>query len=572
MTNNNGNYTLWVDAIRIYNPAQNDKTSNDAYLDDGESNPHLTTVKKLLTTPNSFGNGYGANGVIFVEGKSEGVTMTEYKNQGPNNETYLKHGNGIAFKLVYNGDHAPNVALQIGAKLAIGSQAKLMYNNHELKTLNTATNMFYKLSYTELQDGKKVEVKPSWNPVKDKNNVVLYYESDAIVLSCVAGSGDILSLTDLKLTGADADEIWDYYNPESTEPAMFMSVVDNEVFNFAVDVMSAVEANPVTLTGNSFSLSFEDEILVNYYYAISDVTNVTEHGMLVFNTDPGAADIAKADQKYDAPVFVESDNLYACTTSGIAAKEMGDTRYYCAYAKLADGTIVYSDLSQYSPKHYAMSRLENSENENLKALCVAMLNYGAAAQSYFGYKTDALMNADLTDAQKALVGEYNADLFTGAVAADPAKVNGCFASTEAGFEQISASVSFEGAFALNFYFDLDRENSEVVFYYWTKEAYDSADELSDTNSTGSIAATADANGIFYAPITGIAAKELDDTIYVAATYTIDGETFCSGVIAYSLSTYCMRHANGNMGQLAQATAMYGYYAENYFGASSQELI
>jgi hypothetical protein len=219
-----------------------------------------------------------------------------------------------------------------------------------------------------------------------------------------------------------------------------------------------------------------------------------------------------------------------------------------------------------------MSRLENSENENLKALCVAMLNYGAAAQSYFGYKTDALMNADLTDVQKALVGEYNADLFTGAVAADPAKVNGCFASTEAGFEQISASVSFEGAFALNFYFDLDRENSEVDFYFWTKEAYESADVLSDTNCTGSIEATADANGIFYAPITGIAAKELDDTIYVAATYTIDGETFCSGVIAYSLSTYCMRHANGNMGQLAQATAMYGYYAENYFGVSSQELI
>jgi hypothetical protein len=409
----------------------------------------------------------------------------------------------------------------------------------------------------------------SWTKPEGKT----YYESNAIVLKCDTNGDDssILSLTDLKMTGVDAKVIWDYYNPKPVQPAMFMAVVDNEVFNFAVDVMSAVEANPVTLTGNSFSLSFEDEILVNYYYAISDVTNVTEHGMLVFNTDPGAADIAKADQKYDAPVFVESDNLYACTTSGIAAKEMGDTRYYCAYAKLSDGTIVYSDLSQYSPKHYAMSRLENSENENLKALCVAMLNYGAAAQSYFGYKTDALMNADLTDAQKALVGEYNADLFTGAVAADPAKVNGCFASTEAGFEQISASVSFEGAFALNFYFDLDRENSEVVFYYWTKEAYESADELSDTNCTGSIAATADTNGIFYAPITGIAAKELDDTIYVAATYTIDGETFCSGVIAYSLSTYCMRHANGNMGQLAQATAMYGYYAENYFSVSSQEL-
>jgi hypothetical protein len=31
-----------------------------------------------------------------------------------------------------------------------------------------------------------------------------------------------------------------------------------------------------------------------------------------------------------------------------------------------------------------------------------MLNYGAAAQNYFGYRTDDLMNADLTQAQKAL--------------------------------------------------------------------------------------------------------------------------------------------------------------------------
>jgi hypothetical protein len=73
-----------------------------------------------------------------------------------------------------------------------------------------------------------------------------------------------------------------------------------------------------------------------------------------------------------------------------------------------------------------------------------------------------------------------------------------------------------------------------------------------------------ANGIYHGAITGIAAKELDDTVYVAATYTVDGQTFCSGVIAYSLSGYCMKQANGNMGELAQATAMYGYYAANYF--------
>jgi hypothetical protein len=88
---------------------------------------------------------------------------------------------------------------------------------------------------------------------------------------------------------------------------------------------------------------------------------------------------------------------------GIAAKEMGDTRYYAAYAKLADGTFVYSDAYAYSLKQYAMNMLgKDSTSVKQKALCVAMLNYGAAAQNYFGYRTDDLMNADLTQAQKAL--------------------------------------------------------------------------------------------------------------------------------------------------------------------------
>jgi hypothetical protein len=36
--------------------------------------------------------------------------------------------------------------------------------------------------------------------------------------------------------------------------------------------------------------------------------------------------------------------------------------------------------------------------------------------------------------------------------------------------------------------------------------------------------------------------------------------------AYCLSKYCMNNANGNMGSLAQATAMYGYYADSYFNS------
>jgi hypothetical protein len=328
-----------------------------------------------------------------------------------------------------------------------------------------------------------------------------------------------------------------------------------------VTVEDPVQTVVPTLKVSGFSLSFEDEILVNFYYEVSDTTDVAEQGMLVFHTNPGSADIAKADRKYTGSTF--TGGKYLNTSDGISAKEMGDDRYYCAYAKLTDGSYVYSSLCQYSPRQYAMSRLEQSNNEDLKALCVAMLNYGAAAQTYFGYKTDNLMNAGLTAAQKARVMDYSKDLFKGAPAWGKAHN---FAATET-FGQRGTSVSFDGAFAINYYFAPSAALAEdMKLYIWTPEAYASASRLTAANAD-IVTMVKQANGSYWAQVQGIAAKELDSTYYVAATYTdINGNYHCTGIIPYSLSKYCMNKAvDGNsMQALAAATAMYGYYAAQYF--------
>jgi hypothetical protein len=284
--------------------------------------------------------------------------------------------------------------------------------------------------------------------------------------------------------------------------------------------------------------------------------------MLMFYTNPGAANFANADGVYDGSA---AGNTYIATTDGIAAKEMGDERYYCAYAKLSDGTYAYSKLMQYSPKTYAMSRLQNSNDVNMKALCVAMLNYGAAAQTFFNYRTDALMNAGLTAEQKALVKGYDKSYFTGSVKADASKLGG-FASTNSGFSGASVSVSFEGAFSINYYIKPDTQvKGDLKLYVWTPEAYASATRLTAGNASSVVVMKAQPDGSYWGQVSGIAAKNLDDTYYVSAVYAdANGGIHCCGVVAYALSTYCMNNANGGMGGLAQNTAMYGYYAAQYF--------
>jgi hypothetical protein len=246
---------------------------------------------------------------------------------------------------------------------------------------------------------------------------------------------------------------------------------------------------------------------------------------------------------------------------------MGDSNYYAAYAKLADGSYLYSRAYEYSPKKYAYNILaKTTASEKQKALCVAMLNYGTAAQLYFDYHTDDLMNDALTEAQKNMVVAYSADLFTGPVKADSNKI-GKFAATEQSFSQRAATVSFDGALAINYYFSPNAQvNGDITFYYWSAADYASAAALTTANAAGSCSMVKMNDGSYWAQVSGIAAKEIDDTYYVAAVYSSSGDTLCSGVIAYSLSKYCINHAKDGdvMQELAAATAMYGYYAKAYF--------
>ena len=102
----------------------------------------------------------------------------------------------------------------------------------------------------------------------------------------------------------------------------------------------------------------------------------------------------------------------------------------------------------------------------------------------------------------------------------------------------------------------------VTFYYWDAATYHSVDQLSPENATGIIDMTQyDSN--WGAAVEGIAAKSIDDTIYVAGVYTSDGVSYPSAVIAYSLGNYCETiAADGNA--FGAATAVYGYYAKAYF--------
>jgi hypothetical protein len=177
------------------------------------------------------------------------------------------------------------------------------------------------------------------------------------------------------------------------------------------------------------------------------------------------------------------------------------------------------------------------------------------------------MNDVLTAEQKALVKAYSSDMIGSVIAADANKV-GTFKSN-GGFSGAYPSVSFEGAFAINFYL-LPKQTveSDMILYCWDLNTYNSVDVLTEENATAKIVMTKGGTQ-YVGSYAGIAAKQIDETVFVAGVYTSDGVRYSSPVISYSLGAYCAEQiANGSatMQEFAKATAVYGNYAKAYFAS------
>ena len=322
-----------------------------------------------------------------------------------------------------------------------------------------------------------------------------------------------------------------------------------------------------TLTLKAPTLEFKDMITVNAFYTATDLQDVVEMGMITYSSKVASWNVETAEYVIPGASYDASTGRYISASQGIHAKYLGDTVYLAIYAKLTDGSYAYSKLAGYSPVTYATNQLSKSTDTKLKQLVVAMLNYGAAAQVHFGHNLQNLANGTLTDDQKGLPETYRSDMVS-AVASVPSEKQGIFANNQ-GFTKRYPSISFEGAFCINYFFTPKyAPDSGITLYYWTADDYNANSVLSTSNATGKIKLEGSGTGEHRGDITGISAKALSEAVYVACAYRSGGTVWTSGVLGYSIGSYCASQATkgGTIADLAMATAVYGYQAKQYFGA------
>ena len=348
----------------------------------------------------------------------------------------------------------------------------------------------------------------------------------------------------------------------------FRLVVNSDHTLYLSYTIHEVQTNP-TVTPKSPSLTFKDEVTIDVHFAATDLGNLTEAdlGLLTWSVASPNGTVENAESNVLGATYNSATGRYLISTPGIPAKKLGDTVYMKLYVKLSNGGYVYSKLFSYSPKDYASNQLKNSTDAKLKSLMVAMLNYGTAAQTYFSYKPYSPANGSLTDAQKSLATGYSANMVPGSVAVTAAKA-GIFTNS-GGFSKRIPAVSFGSAFSVEYFFTpAYTPSGDVTLYYWTQADYNAAGTLKPANASGRIQMTPNGDGSYHCAITGIAAKDLNQTIYVAGGYKSGSTNHCTGVLPYSIGTYCASQVSksGEAKDLAAATAVYGYYANAYFNS------
>lgn len=172
-----GSCTFYFDGFRVYNPLDPDNdTANKTYVKDQEGYPQYIKLRDVVIDKNNAQ-------ALFIDGAAN-ANVTQYKNGGPKNEVYLAKGQAISFTVTGNNIDT----IQIGAKAPKGA-AVLNVNGTEIKTLETATEMYYDIT-AQANKGQQVTITNTGEGILSLTDVKVTFTTNATASLAELGEDD----------------------------------------------------------------------------------------------------------------------------------------------------------------------------------------------------------------------------------------------------------------------------------------------------------------------------------------------------------------------------------------------
>ena len=249
---------------------------------------------------------------------------------------------------------------------------------------------------------------------------------------------------------------------------------------------------------------------------------------------------------------VVSGNYYYFTLTGITAVRMGDMVEAVLHMTKGEQDY-YSKTDSYSVATYAYGMLNSSKDAKMLTLCADLLRYGAEAQAFKGYRTDALVDADMTEIHRSYLSSTESLTFT---ATD--SYMGDLANPT--ITWVGKTLDLGSKVGMKFVFDAKNYSGDFSKLSMKVTYMGSNGETKSVTVTGIEAYNA-ANKQYSFTFYGLLASELR-TIVDVAIY--DGNTQLSETLRYSAESYAAKTDTTALAALTKALFAYSDSAKAYF--------
>ncbi len=222
----------------------------------------------------------------------------------------------------------------------------------------------------------------------------------------------------------------------------------------------------------------------------------------------------------------------------ISAKDMNKQIYVRIAATDTKGNTVYGDAPTTSYSVVKFAEI-NQNDKNMRLFLTKLLNYGAAAQEYFGSK-DALVNMNkwMSDAERKTYFIYKYKNLATSVE-ETTHSGKCTA------EISGKTLVFDGDVSINYYVSSDGKYDEIGLLIWNEEAFDkNKNHIMGTQSK--IIKKFGTNGIYKVfSLKNIVASDFSKPVYARVYTKTNGVYKYSDIDVYSVKDYAAKQIEKN---------------------------